>query len=134
MHPYRFILAVLTALAWIVSSNSCLLAASLGPEADACCEHERGVPDSEGSQPCGGAECGKCATLDSGINVSVLVPLAAPAPQWMEDVVLSQLLRELLQLSVREVPFEPPNPDIPRSTWCDVVKKALPVRGPSLVS
>jgi hypothetical protein len=76
----------------------------------------------------------ECVTLESGINVSVLTPLAAPIRNWMEDAILSQILVDLFSSSVREVPFEPPNPDIPPSTWCDVVKKALPVRGPSLVA
>ena len=132
MQPYRFIFAVLTALAWIVSSNSCLLAAEFSPELDACCENESAVPDSHLPVPCGIGECGKCLTLESGINLSVLNPLGAPAPDWTEDRMLSRLIGELILLWIREVPFEPPDPEVPPLLWCDVAKKALPVRGPSL--
>ena len=134
MRPFRFILAVLTALAWIVSSNCCLLATEFGPELDACCEHDSPDPDSRQAPPCGIGECGKCLTFDSGINLSVLNPLVAPAPDWTEDMALSRLIGDLILLSVRDVPLEPPDPGVPPSRWCDVVTKALPVRGPSLVA
>jgi hypothetical protein len=132
MQPPRFILAALTVLAWIISSNSCLLAATFAPKLDVCCHEESGLPDSGGSEPCGASECDKCVTLESGINVSVLIPLAAPAPNWMEDSILSQELVAVLFLCVRELPLEPPIPRLVPRTWCEVVKKALPVRGPSL--
>lgn len=127
-------LAVLTALAWFVSSNSCLLASAFAPAQDDCCEHESSTPEQKTPQPCGPTDCTKCVTLESGINLSVLVPLAAPMPNWSEDVLLSQLLQVMVQDLVAEIPLRPPIFDPPPSRWCEVVQKVLPVRGPSLVS
>jgi hypothetical protein len=134
MKPIRIMLAVLTALAWFVSSNSCLFAVELAPDRDDCCEHESAIPERDAPQPCGPSDCMKCVTLESGINLSVLAPLAAPLPAWSEDVLLTQLLRVMVKDLVEEVPLPPPIFDPPSSRWCDVVQKVLPVRGPSLVS
>jgi hypothetical protein len=134
MQTIRFMLAALTMLAWVVSSNSCLLATVAAPEVDACCEHESGEsPAPEIPGPCGINDCGKCVTLESGVNLSVFAPLVAPAAVWMEDVLLSERLRAVVQRSLLEVPELPEDsPPGPVLSWCEVVQKVLPVRGPSI--
>lgn len=133
MRVHRFILAVLFALVWVVSTNSCLLASALAPEEDPCCEQtERGEST---RQPCGANDCAPCVTLESGIHPGALIPIALPPLTWTEDALLSELLQRRMELTleVQRLPEHSPPEPLPPPVWREVVENALPVRGPSCV-
>lgn len=134
MRTIRSILAVLCALIWIVSANNCLLAASFESVPDACCESDLPDPSHDHSKPCVPGGCAPCVTLESGINPATLHPLLAPDPSWIEDRQLSELLLTLTALSMEEITYVPPRVGEPPPVWHDVVKRALPVRGPSVIA
>ena len=129
------ILAALFALLFVVAANRCLIAAAFPAEAVGCCE-EQGAPlDSERELPCGTEGCEPCVTLESGVNLGALVPLNVPAPVWEEDCEWAALITRLAVLAADETPATPDDPDPVRSRpWHEVMKKATPVRGPSLAA
>ena len=135
MRPFRPIFFAFFAMLFVFSTNRCAIAAAFPGEVEECCENERAPGDSERGVPCGGEECAPCATLESGVNLAALVRLAVPAPVWTEDCEFAALLRRLAVAVMEKVPAAPPDPAaIPPPPWCDVMTKALPVRGPSLVA
>lgn len=137
-YPMRLIrstLAVFLILLFVVSSNRCLLAAAFPGEVEQCCEQEHPPGKSDRELPCDGQGCASCATLESGANLASLVPLALPAPVWTEDEVFAALMRRLVAVAMDEVRAPAPDPAaIPPPPWGEVMTKALPVRGPSLVA
>ena len=135
MQFLRAIFVVFFALLFEFSTNRCAIAAAFPGEVGECCENERAPDDSERGLPCSGRECAPCATLESGVNLTALTPLAAPARVWTDDEDFAELMRRLAVAVVEEISAAPPDPAaIPPPPWCDVMTKALPVRGPSLVA
>lgn len=135
MRPFCAIFAALLALMFVFSTNRCAIAAAFPDEVDVCCEDERVPGDSERGLPCGGKDCAPCATLESGVNLAALTPLAVPAPVWTEACEFAELMQRLAATVVEEGSAAPPDPAaIPMPSWCDVMMRALPVRGPSLVA
>jgi len=131
----RAIFVAFLSLLFVFSTNRCAIAAAFPSEVEECCANERAPGDSERGLPCGAKECAPCATLESGVNLAALAPLAVPAPVWTEDYELAALMRRLAVAAAEEVSAAPPDPAaIPPPPWCDVMTKALPVRGPSLVA
>ena len=130
----RIFFALVLALLFVLGTNRCLIAAAFPGEVEKCCEQERAPGDSSRELPCDGKDCASCATLESGANLAALVPLAMPAPVWTEDEIFAALLRRLVAVVTDEVGAPAPDPAaMPSPPWCDVMSKALPVRGPSLV-
>lgn len=138
MRHLRAILFVAFALLFVVSTNRCAIAAALPGEVgevEECCPNENSPGESERGLPCGGKDCAPCATLEYGVNLSSLGPLSAPAPVWTEAYEFSKLMQRLAAAVVEEICDAPPDPvAMPSPPWCDVMSKALPVRGPSLVA
>ena len=133
MRLSRAIFAVVLALLWVPVTNSCAIAAAF-PEwfAPAC---ECGQKHHEDALPCGGdaGDCAPCATLESGVNLAALAPVAVPQPAWVESNGLAELLRKLAQLETDSLAETPPLPPaIPPPPWREDLKMAQPVRGPSL--
>lgn len=135
MRPLRAILAIAFAFLFVFSTNRCAIAAAFPGEVEECCPDEKSSGESERGLPCGSNGCQPCATLESGVHPASLVPLTIVAPVWTESEDLARLLR-CLAAEVRSEPAAaPPDPAaIPSPHWLDVVKKALPVRGPSLAA
>jgi hypothetical protein len=132
MRPYRAILTGILALLFVFSTNRCLIASAFPGDVKDCCESEQRPVDSERGFPCNENGCAPCVTLEAEVN---LAPLVLPAPVVTEDREFAELLRQLAATVVDEVPTAPPDPEaIPSPPWLDVVKKGLPVRGPSLVA
>ena len=135
MRFVRTILFVALALLFVVSTNRCVIAAAFPGEVKECCPDEQSSGKSEGDRPCDGTGCAPCATLESGVNLAALIPLSVPAPVWTEAYEFAELMRMLAATVVEDVAAAPPDPAaIPPPPWCDVMVKALPVRGPSLVA
>ncbi|MEQ1863003.1 MAG: hypothetical protein ABMA13_24030 [Chthoniobacteraceae bacterium] len=131
MQASRAILVAFLSLLFVFSTNRCAIAAAFPGEVEECCENERVPGDSERGLPCGGNECAPCATLESGVNLAALTPLAVPVPQAYE---IAELMRRLAAAVVEEVSAAPPDPAaIPVPPWREGLK-ALPVRGPSLAA
>ncbi len=135
MRAFRAISVVFLTLLFVFSTNRCKIAAAFPSEVEECCPGEKPAGDSERGLPCGGKDCVPCATLESGVHLSSLVPLTFTAPVWMDDEGFAELMRRLAVTAEEEVSADPPDPAaIPPPPWCDVMMKALPVRGPSLVA
>lgn len=135
MRSPRIIFVFFLGLLLALGTNRCLIAAAFPGEVEKCCEQERTPCESDRKSPCDGKDCAPCATLESGANLASLVPLVLPAPVLTEDEDFAALLRRLMALVVDEVRVSAPDPAVlPLQTWCDVLSKALPVRGPSLVA
>jgi hypothetical protein len=135
MRHLRSIAVVFFALLFVVSANRCLIASAFHGASQECCVNERGPVDSDRSLPCGESGCDACVTLESGVNLAALVPSALPAPVWTQVHEFMALMRRLTATVVAETSVSPPDMAwIPSPTWLEVVKKALPVRGPSLVA
>lgn len=131
MRHLRAIFSAVLAVVFLTAANSCLLATVFAGSVDACCETES-APE---PAPCPNGDCAPCATLESGVNLSAHAPLTVPAPVISEDVLLSELLRARMWHAVMDVDRPVVEPERrPAYPWCDVVKTALPVRGPSAVS
>ncbi len=138
MRSLRAILFAAFAVLFVVSTNRCVIAAAFpdvkGGAAE-CCLSEKSTGESERSQPCSENDCAPCVTLDSGVNLASLVPLVLPVPVWTEAGDLAELMKRLAAVVAKESCKAPPDPAaIPPPPWCDVMMKALPVRGPSLVA
>ena len=135
MRSLRIILFVAFALLFVVSTNRCVIAAAFPGEVQECCPDDQSSGKSGSDRPCNGKDCASCATLESGVNFAALAPLAVPAPVWMEDRLFAELMRRLAAVAVDEVGGFTPDPAaMPSPPWCDVMSKALPVRGPSLAA
>ena len=133
MQPARTILVAFLGLLFVVSTNTCALAAAFLEKGDPCCENERVPGPAQDETPCRSGDCAPCATLESGVNLAALVPLSAPVVVWTEDFEIAELMRRLARAARDEMPAAPPDPaTIPSPPWRDVLKKAQPVRGPSL--
>ena len=131
----RIFFALLLALLFVLGTNRCLIAAAFPGEVEKCCEQERPPGNADRESPCDGKDCASCATLESGANLAALVPLAMPATVWTEADSFAALMRRLVAVVMVEVRAAPPDPSaIPPPPWCDVMMKALPVRGPSVVA
>ncbi len=135
MRSFRAIFIVFFALLFVFATNRCVIAAAFPGQVEKCCEDERAPSESERGSPCDGMGCAQCATLESGVNLAALVPLALPAPLWTEEHEFAALMRRLVATVVEEVcaPVRDPAA-MPSPPWLDVMTKALPVRGPSLVA
>lgn len=135
MQPIRAIVVALLALLFVFSTNRCVIAAAFPAEVEECCPTEQPSRESERGLPCGGKDCLPCATLESGVHPTSLVPLTIVAPGWSDAEDFAELLRRMAVAAVKDAPASPPDPvAIPPPPWCDVMTKALPVRGPSLVA
>lgn len=135
MQAFRAIFVALLSLLFVFSTNRCAIAAAFPGEVEECCPSERPSGESERGLPCGGKDCLPCATLESGVHLASLVPLTITAPVWTDAEYFTELLRKLAVAAVADAPAPPPDPAaIPPPPWCDVMTKALPVRGPSLVA
>ena len=131
MRTFRSILCIVLALLWVPMTNGCAIAAAFPGMLPAACECERGGED-EG-QPCGGKDCSPCATLESGVNLAALAPVAVPQPAWVESNGLAELLRKFSEMEAASLAEPPPVPPaISPPPWREDLKMALPVRGPSL--
>jgi hypothetical protein len=132
MRASRIIVVIWLCLLFVVSTNRCVIAAAFPAEIEECCPSEQ-KGNSEGSSPCSGSDCAPCATL--GVNLAALAPPAVPPPVWTEEREFAEMMRRLAEAILAEVAAAPPDPvSIPAPLWLDVMKKALPVRGPSLVA
>lgn len=132
MRLSRAILAAFFALLFVVSTNSCALAAVF-ENGDACCENERVPGQSDDQAPCRSGTCAPCATLESGVNLAALAPVSVPQAGWTESNALSELLRKSAEIEAA-TQADPPlvSPPLPPPVWRLDVTTALPVRGPSL--
>lgn len=134
MQVFRAISVAILALLFVFSTNRCAIAAAFPAEVEECCPNEKSSGESERGLPCGGKDCAPCATLESGVNLASLAPLSVSAPVWTESYEFAELMQRLAATVVKEGCNAPPDPAaIPPPPWCDVMMKALPVRGPSLV-
>lgn len=135
MQSLRAIFVAFLALLFVFATNRCAIAAAFPGEVEECCPSEKPSGESERGLPCGGKDCAPCATLESGVNLAALTPLAVPAPVWTEACEFAELMRRLAAAVVEEGSAAPPDPAaIPSPPWRDGMMKALPVRGPSLVA
>ena len=133
MRHVRIITALFLALLWVPSVGHCLLAANFPKVFGACCECDRDATDDSKGQP-DDRTCNQCITLENGVNLGALVPVAVPSPIFSEDDALAQWLRrsiELAAMEVAEVP-EPVPVWSPPPTRTVTLTKTQPVRGPSL--
>jgi hypothetical protein len=129
MRLSRTILASLFALLFLVSTNSCLIAAAFPGVVASCCENER-----SGAGETGEAGSCECAAVEAPV-VPVVLTVVRPVPQWTPEGPLTEWMARL-RATARE-PLAVRLPDdgvIPRSSWPDVVKRCQPVRGPSFVA
>lgn len=135
MRQLRAILTVLLMLVFVVSTNCCTIASVLPEVADDCCAGEGLADEANPNSPAGQGNCASCRTLDTGINLSVLVPLVAVAPVWGNHDAFAELLQKLA--AAEQAAVAPTRPDSTTDLsppWCDVIKKAQPVRGPSFTA
>ena len=133
MRHVRIITALFLALLWVPSVGHCLLAANFPQVFGSCCECDRDATDGDRGQSDDGT-CNQCVTLENGVNLSALAPVAVPVSAFWEDDALARWLRrsiELAAMEVAEVP-EPVPVWSPPPMRTVMLTKALPVRGPSL--
>jgi hypothetical protein len=135
MRAFRAILAVFCALLFGVCPSGCLIAAAFPEAVDACCESERAPDDSGSGQPCGVDSCAPCVTLRTGVNLSAISIPVLPAPLWTESQELAEMMARLMAAAEEDVRTTGLDPTaIPPPPWSDVMKRAVPVRGPSVLS
>ena len=133
MRQVRIITALFLALLWVPSVGHCLLAANFPQVFGTCCECDGDATDDSKGQP-DDRTCNQCVTLENGVNLSALAPVAVPVSAFWEDDALARWLRrsfELAAMEVAEVP-EPVPVWSPPPTRTVTLTKAQPVRGPSL--
>ena len=135
MRRFRIITALFLALLWVPSVGHCLLAANFPEVFGACCECDGDANDSGKGQSDDGT-CNQCVTLENGVNLSALVPVAVPPSLFWEDDALARWLRRSLELAAMEVAEVPEPVPVwsPPLTRTVTLTKAQPVRGPSLVA
>ena len=135
MRHVRIFTALFLALWWVPSTGHCLLAASFPKVFGPCCECDQPTQQ-HGKAPSPDDTCNQCVTLESGVNLSTLVPTAAPCPLWCENDEFAQLMRRLIEPVAEEVTdllplvpqwISPPLHEV-------LLTKAQPVRGPSPVA
>ncbi|MEO6753916.1 MAG: hypothetical protein ABIP85_19215 [Chthoniobacteraceae bacterium] len=134
MNRIRILTALILALLWVPSAGHCLLAATF-PEVFGvtCCECDGHATD--GSEaPVDEGTCNQCVTLETGVNLGALVPVAVPSPAFWEEDAFAQWLRRSLELAAMEVAEVPESVPVwsPPPTRTVTLTKALPVRGPSI--
>ena len=135
MRRLRIITALFLALLWVPSVGHCLLAANFPQVFGTCCECDGDATDDSKGQP-DDRTCNQCVTLENGVNLSALAPVAVPVSAFWEEDALARWLRrsfELAAMEVAEVP-EPVPVWSPPPTRTVTLTKALPVRGPSLAA
>lgn len=134
MRRVRIFTALFLALLWVPSTGSCMLAATFPNAFGACCECEE-LPQKDGNAPSDDNTCIQCVTLESGVNLSALVPTVAPSPLWRDNDDFAQLLRRLMEEAAEEVADMPPlvSQWKPPPLHAVIFTKAQPVRGPSFV-
>lgn len=126
----RSIIAAVLLLGWLPAVNGCILASAFPSVIGDPC-----------SQPCGGESsglagtnsCADCSTLEKGLSLSSLTPIAVPIPDrrvdgWLTDLLIALAAKATSAGSVIEHSFIPPEPPL----WQLISRTALPVRGPSL--
>ena len=135
MRHVRIITALFLALLWVESSSHCLLAANFPKVFGVCCPCDRDATNGSKGQPDGGT-CYQCVTLESGVNLSALAPVAVPVSAFWEDDALARWLRRSIELAAMEVAEVPESVPVwsPPPTRTVTLTKALPVRGPSLAA
>lgn len=135
MRHVRIFTALFLALWWVPSTGHCLLTATFPKVFGPCCECDRPAQD-DGKAPSPDDTCPQCVTLESGFNLSTLLPTVAPCPLWRENDEFAQLMQRLLETAAEEAADLPPlvsqwSPPPPHAVF---LTKAQPVRGPSLVA
>ena len=135
MRHVRIFTALFLALWWVPSTGHCLLAASFPKVFGPCCECDRPAQD-DGKAPSPDDTCSQCVTLESGVNLSSLVPAVAPCPLWCENDEFAQFMRRLTEAMSEEVADIPPLVvrSNPPPSHAVLLTKAQPVRGPSFVA
>ena len=133
MRRFRIITALILALLWVPSMEHCLLAANFPQVFGTCCECDGDATDDSKGQP-DDRTCNQCITLENGVNLGALVPVAVPSPIFSEDDTLAQWLRRSIELAAMEVAEVPESVPVwsPPPTRTVTLTKAQPVRGPSL--
>ena len=135
MRHVRLITALFLALLWVPSTGHCLLAATFPDVFGVCCECD-GDASGGGKAPADEGTCYQCVTLENGVNLSALTPVAAPLSAFWEDDALARWLRRSIELAAMEVAEVPESVPVwsPPPTRMVTLTKAMPVRGPSLVA
>ena len=135
MRHVRIITALFLALLWVPSVGHCLLAATFPEVFGACCECDRDATNGNKGQSDDGT-CNQCVTLENGVNLSALAPVAVPVSAFWEEDVMAQWLRRSLELATMEVAEVPESVPVwsPPPTRTVTLTKAQPVRGPSLAA
>ena len=133
MRHVRIFTALLLALLWVPSTGFCMLAASFPQTFGICCECDHPT-ENDSEAPRHDDSCNQCVTLESGVNLSSLVPTVAPLPSWCENDEFAQLMRRLMEAVSEEVADIPPlvSQWSPPPRHAALLTKAQPVRGPSL--
>lgn len=135
MRALRAIFFVCLSLLFVFSTNRCVIAAALPANVEECCPDEQAPGESDSGAPCSGRDCSLCVLAVGGANVSAQGMLTVCAPVWAEDQGMAELVRRLAAAAVVEVPVAIVDVESMRPpAWFDVMKKALPVRGPSLAA
>ena len=135
MRRFRIITALILALLWVPSVGHCLLAANFPQVFGPCCECDRDATDGSKGQP-DDRTCYQCVTLENGVNLSSLAPVAVPVSAFWEDDALARWLRRSIELVAMEVAEVPESVLVwsPPPTRTVTLTKAQPVRGPSLAA
>ena len=135
MRHVRIITALILALLWVPSVGHCLLAANFPQVFGTCCECDGDATDDSKGQP-DDRTCNQCVTLENGVNLSALAPVAVPVSAFWEDDALARWLRRSFELAAMEVAEVPESVPVwsPPPTRTVTLTKAQPVRGPSLAA
>ena len=135
MRHVRIITALILVLLWVPSVGHCLLAANFPDVFGVCCECD-GDGTGGSKAPADEGTCNQCVTLETGVNLGVLVPLAVPSPIFLEEDELAQWLRRIIELAAMEVAEAPRAVPVwsPPPIRTVTLTKAQPVRGPSLAT
>ena len=113
----------------------CLLAATFPKILGSCCECDRHATDC-GKDQSDDRTCDQCVTLENGVTLGALAPVAVPSPLVWEEDAVAKWLRRSLELTAMEVAEGPESVPVwsPPPTRTVTLTKALPVRGPSLAA
>ncbi len=135
MRYVRIFTALFLALLWVPSTGYCLLASAFPQTFGECCECEH-PGESDGKAPIQDESCDQCVTLESGVNLSSLVPTVAPRPSWCENDDFVQMMQRLMRAVSEEATASAPRPsdDSPPPLHAALLTKAQPVRGPSALA
>jgi hypothetical protein len=125
-----FILALLAL--WLTGANGCVIAAAFPGDVAAPCECGEAHEEERGC----GTDCAPCVTLESGVNLGSLTPVAVPPPTWTElkRLLLVELAKAQEKAGESAIDVATSPPPVVRSVWRVFVGKALPVRGPSSIA